>query len=158
MAALWASLLEVFALCSTSFAVCWICWVEVRGSQCHVSENISRLHSLSLLVCLEISSVAWLSSRGSMRGGGEGPGRSYSKLHFLWNNMHDSILIMKQASTAGQYHRHWREHKRRKQVFTAPPNSLTQRKTVSSNSAVQRCLHWFSFLRYGNCQLLFASY
>lgn len=158
MAALWASLLEVFALCSTSFAVCWICWVEVRGSQCHVSENISRLYSLSLLVCLEISSVAWLGSRASVRGGGEGSGRSYSKLHFLWNNMHDSILIMKQASTAGQYHRHWREYKRRKQVFTAPPNSLTQRKTVSNNSAVWRCLYWYFLSQIQKCQLIFASY
>ena len=96
MAALWASLLEVFARCSPPFPVCWICWVEVRGSQCHVSENISWLHSLSLLVCLEIGSA-----RRAPRGrGGEGPGRSYSKLHFPWNNMHDRILIMKGASTA----------------------------------------------------------
>lgn len=65
MAALWAFLLEVVALCSPPFAVCWICWVEVRGSQCHVSEIISWLHSLSLLVCLEISLVAWFGSQDS---------------------------------------------------------------------------------------------
>lgn len=32
------------------FAARLLCWVEVRGSQCHVSENISLRHSLSLLV------------------------------------------------------------------------------------------------------------
>lgn len=69
MAALWGSLLEVYALHFSPFAVCWICWVEVRGSQCHVSENISWLHSLPLLVCWEISSVAWLGSQGSARVG-----------------------------------------------------------------------------------------
>lgn len=69
MAALWACLFEVFAPCSPLFAVCWICWVEVRGSQCHVSGNISCLHSLSLLVCLEIFSVARLGSQGYTRVG-----------------------------------------------------------------------------------------
>lgn len=61
--------LFIGGLCFPPFALRWICWVEVRGSQCHVSGNISWLHRLSLLVCLEISSVAWLRSQGSMRVG-----------------------------------------------------------------------------------------
>lgn len=39
-----------------------------------MSENISWLHSLSLLVCLEISSVGWLYSQGSARVGVEAQG------------------------------------------------------------------------------------
>lgn len=59
--------LFIGSVCATPFAVCLICWVEVRGYQCHVSENIKRPHSLSLLVCVEISSLGWVYSAGSAR-------------------------------------------------------------------------------------------
>lgn len=37
------------------------------GYQCLVSENIKRLQSLSLLVCVEISSLGWVYSSGSAK-------------------------------------------------------------------------------------------
>lgn len=139
MAALRVFLLEVFALRSTPFAVCLICWVEVRGYQCHVSENIKPPHSLSLLVCVEISSLGWVYSPGSGRVEVKAQGAVTQNCVFCKITCMAAFSLWNTPAQQGK--KQWKLYKQ--QVCAASLNPQTRKKLSQTTHPFE--VYWASF-------------